>query len=102
MLNSRQRGYDRRWERARLHYLHDHPLCVQCDKLGKLSIATVVDHIKSHGGGADRALFWDVDNWQSLCKHCHDSYKQRLEKTGKTIGCDKHGTPLDAKHHWNQ
>ena len=32
--------------------------------------ATVVDHIVPHRG--DPKLFWDTDNWQALCKQCHD------------------------------
>ena len=32
--------------------------------------ATVVDHIIPHRG--DQKLFWDQNNWQALCKSCHD------------------------------
>jgi 5-methylcytosine-specific restriction protein A len=37
--------------------------------------AAVVDHITPHGG--DEALFWDRDNWQPLCKPCHDAKTAR-------------------------
>ena len=37
---------------------------------GKYTRATVVDHIIPHRG--DRILFWDQNNWQPLCKPCHD------------------------------
>ena len=47
---SGERGYDRRWQKARARY--------------------VVDHIRPHRG--DPILFWDESNWQSLCKACHD------------------------------
>lgn len=47
-----------------------HPLCVQCAKQGKYVRATVVDHIIPHRG--DQKLFWDQNNWQALCKSCHD------------------------------
>jgi 5-methylcytosine-specific restriction protein A len=33
-------------------------------------VAEVVDHIKPHKG--DMTLFWDENNWQSLCKMHHD------------------------------
>lgn len=95
-----QRGYDRRWQKVRDAWLRDHPLCVYCERFGKLSAATVVDHIIPHRG--DYKLFTDADNLQSLCKHCHDSHKQRLEKSGKVLGCDVQGNPIDEKHHWNQ
>lgn len=31
----------------------------------------MVDHITPHKG--DRGLFWDRNNWQALCKTCHDT-----------------------------
>jgi 5-methylcytosine-specific restriction protein A len=37
---------------------------------GRYRKATVVDHIIPHRG--DEKLFWDRDNWQALCKSCHD------------------------------
>ena len=64
------RGYDRKWREARANYLRMHPLCVRCMKYGKITPATVVDHIVPHRG--DQLLFWDSENWQSLCKACHD------------------------------
>lgn len=48
------------------------------------------------------SLFWDKTNWQALCKRCHDSYKQRLEKSGTVAGCDTSGMPLDPNHHWHR
>ena len=65
-----KRGYNRRWQKARKSYLEAHPLCVQCAKQGKYVRATVVDHIIPHRG--DQKLFWDQNNWQALCKSCHD------------------------------
>ncbi len=47
-------------------------------------------------------LFWSRKNWQPLCKHCHDSVKQRLEKSGRVAGCDASGRPLDPNHPWNR
>ena len=73
-----QRGYDARWQKARAWYLRRNPLCVECQKEGRLMPATVVDHIKPHKG--NYYLFWDASNWQSLCKACHD------RKTAKEDG----------------
>lgn len=68
---SAERGYGGRWQKARATYLRHHPLCVACEAAGRLVAATVVDHITPHKG--DQALFWDSDNnWQALCKRCHD------------------------------
>ena len=64
------RGYDYRWQKARAAFLRAHPLCRSCQSAGRIESATVVDHIKPHRG--NDALFWDHDNWQALCKACHD------------------------------
>lgn len=64
------RGYGRKWRKARLDWLARHPLCVRCKAAGIITGASVVDHITPHRG--DMVLFWDADNWQSLCKVCHD------------------------------
>ncbi len=59
-----------RWRTARSRFLKANPLCVRCKDNGTITPATVVDHIKPHRG--DKTLFWDENNWQSLCKSCHD------------------------------
>ena len=65
-----ERGYDAKWRRARKLFLQRHPLCANCLSQGVLTPATVVDHIVPHRG--DHRLFWDEQNWQPLCKACHD------------------------------
>lgn len=71
-----ERGYGGKWQRERERFLRHNPLCVYCQKEGRVTEATVVDHIVDHQG--DPALFWQQSNWQPLCKPCHDSVK-RLE-----------------------
>ena len=61
---STKRGYGHRWRKARRAYLYKHPFCVQCN-----TAANEVDHIIPHKG--DWMLFWDMENWQALCKSCH-------------------------------
>lgn len=88
-----ERGYDSKWAKARAFYLRKHPLCVYCQRAGRVVAANTVDHITPHklkdaidsGDEARiamaRELFWDsAGNWQSLCKPCHDSVKQAEEK----------------------
>ena len=65
-----KRGYGSRWQKRRKLYLKANPLCAECNRHGRLTAATVVDHIKPHRG--DDRLMWDEDNWQALCKKCHD------------------------------
>jgi len=64
-----------RWMKNRLIFLNRSPLCVDCQKAGKVQPATDVDHIIPHRG--DEALFWQVSNWQALCRSCHS------RKTGR-------------------
>lgn len=64
------RGYNRQWQKASKAFLNAHPLCEKCKAEGRYTKATVVDHIIPHRG--NRELFWNRDNWQALCKHCHD------------------------------
>ena len=67
--------YGAKWQRYRKAYLADHPLCAECDKAGRVTPATVVDHITPHCG--DVALFWEPANHQPMCKPCHDSKTAR-------------------------
>lgn len=67
------RGYDRRWDGRRRAYLEDHPTC---ERPGCGRPATVVDHrLPLREGGPD-----DESNYQALCKLCHDSWKQRIDR----------------------
>ncbi|WP_432443079.1 HNH endonuclease signature motif containing protein [Martelella lutilitoris] len=43
--------------------------------------AAEVDHIQPHRG--DRALFFSLGNLQTLCKFCHSTAKQRMERGGR-------------------
>lgn len=70
-----KRGYGSKWQRTSKSYLREHPLCVECLRQGKYTQATVTDNIVPHRG--DDKLFWDSNNWQALCKPCHD------RKTGR-------------------
>lgn len=65
-----QRGYGAEWREARKRYLERHPLCVKCREEGRFTPATVVDHVIPHRG--DKKLFWDENNWQSLCESHHN------------------------------
>ena len=68
--STKAKGYDSRWNKARVCFLKTHPLCVRCRAKGMITPATVVDHITPHRG--NQKLFWNEGNWQPLCKSCHD------------------------------
>jgi len=111
--SSSARGYTYRWQRSRDAYLREHPFCVMCSTADRPVAALIVDHIEAprlkdakESGDALRIkgawkLFWSQSNWQSLCKFCHDSTKQRMEKSGRVVGCTADGLPLDPNHPWN-
>lgn len=58
-----------RWRKARKAYLAAHPLCVACEKAGRTTLATTVDHVVPHRG--DERLMWDSGNWSAMCARCH-------------------------------
>lgn len=68
--SSAARGYGSAWRKARIVYLSLNPLCVGCLQNGISTSANVVDHVTPHRG--DAQLFWDQNNWQSLCASCHN------------------------------
>ncbi len=96
--SSAARGYGYRWQKARLRYLSEHPLCVMCMQAGRVTAATVVDHRIPHRG--DPVLFWDETNWQALCKTHHDSAAQKRDNQDREVGCGPDGLPLDDGHPW--
>ena len=73
-----KRGYNHRWQKARQTFLARSPLCIGCEAVGRITAATVVDHVVPHDG--DQAKFWDASHWQACCKWHHDSIKQMLER----------------------
>lgn len=77
--SARERGYDHEWRKARAEYLTMHPHCRMCAQSGLIRPATVVDHIIPHK--QDKRLFWSRANWQPLCAPCHNSVKQRQERS---------------------
>lgn len=69
------RGYDAQWRKFRKAWLDANPLCVECRKAGRDTLATDVDHIVPHRG--DMELFWQEGNHQSLCGRCHKAKSAR-------------------------
>jgi 5-methylcytosine-specific restriction enzyme A len=92
--------HTKRWQRMRSWQLTVEPHCRMCTRRGRAgSCATDVDHIKPHRGNAD--LFFDPENLQSLCKTCHSSIKQELERN-PLRGTLPNGRPASPHHWWNQ
>ena len=85
----------RRWKRLRRHQLMTEPLCRYCLRQGKVTPATVADHVVPHKGNIN--AFW-CNELQSLCAPCHDSTKRQQEVRGFASGCGFDGMPLDPNH----
>ncbi|MBE3637476.1 HNH endonuclease [Mangrovicoccus algicola] len=68
-----------RWQKLRWRVLADALFrCAYCGRSTHDTSQLVADHKRPHRG--DAALFWDRANLQCLCKRCHDSDKQRMER----------------------
>jgi len=87
------------WQARRRQQLQQHPLCCMCLAIGRVEVATVVDHVIPHRG--DRELFYH-GAVQSLCWSHHSKTKQQIESIGysKDIGID--GWPIDPNHPANR
>jgi 5-methylcytosine-specific restriction enzyme A len=84
-----------RWKRRRRLHLAQHPLCVMCERMGKVTPATVADHVEPHRG--DVMLFWH-GALQSLCTAHHSGTKAQQEKRGYATDIGTDGWPIDAGH----
>jgi 5-methylcytosine-specific restriction protein A len=90
------RWYNRAaWRKRQAHQLRLKPLCEQCEREGRLTPATVVDHVEPHKGDYNK---FRLGRLQSLCQSCHSSTKAIIEKRGydPAIGVD--GWPIDPRH----
>lgn len=87
----------------RARQLQTEPLCRFCKQQGRVTPATVADHVIPHKGDED--LFWNGE-LQSLCDQepwrCHSRRKQKIEALGYEPGCDQSGRPRDPAHPWNR
>ena len=84
----------RRLQEYRAQWFSLHPLCAECDKNGKVRLATQLDHIVAlDNGGTD---FDQPGNRQGLCDDCHEVKTARDlgHRSRRAIGLD--GFPIDG------
>ncbi|TZG26495.1 hypothetical protein [Sphingomonas montanisoli] len=79
--SARERGYDSRWSKAAASDRRDNPLCAYCELEGRITAATLTDHLYPHRLFA--GVFWLKHWWVSSCGPCHSGFKQALERRGK-------------------
>ena len=85
---------NRAWRTRRAELLMVEPLCRYCARQGRVTAATVADHVVPHRGDLD--LFGG--ELQPLCAACHSSAKQREENGGYSGAVDLDGYPIDPAH----
>ena len=74
MRELRRKAYNNTaWRKLREVYIHEHPLCEECLKKGKVTSAEDIHHKRSpfQKGEINYALLMDKDNLMSVCKECH-------------------------------
>jgi 5-methylcytosine-specific restriction protein A len=79
-----ERGYDAAWRKLRAAFLLEHPLC-ECDECrsgeGRVTVATVVDHIKPIATHPELRLVWS--NLRAMSKPHHDAHTARTRGWGR-------------------
>jgi hypothetical protein len=79
--NANARGYcSARWRRFRALQLQRQPLCVACEKEGRITMATDVDHIRPVTGPDDES-FLRFSAVQSFCAAHHSQKTAREDST---------------------
>jgi 5-methylcytosine-specific restriction protein A len=70
----------KRWQDLRIKvFLRDGFTCqCGCGHMEGNTSLLVADHIKPHRGS--EAMFWNIENIQTLSKSCHDTKKQAEEQ----------------------
>lgn len=82
-------GYDtdfyrrKAWRNLRKAKLFENPLCEECERNGKVTSASVVDHIVPRI--QDSSLEYEWSNLQSLCHPCHNSKSSTEGRGGRNL-----------------
>lgn len=89
---------------VRAKQLAKQPLCENCLRYGRITPATVCDHVDPASKLNAETFF--AGPFQSLCDaepwRCHSSAKQSEERLGHVKGSTEDGRPIDANHPWNR
>lgn len=61
------------WRKLRAAFLREHPLCMDCEKRGRVTPASVVDHIDGNAHNNEPG------NLAALCASCHSRKTARQD-----------------------
>ena len=86
------------WKERRHHQLQIEPLCAICEVEGRVTGATIADHIEPHKGNWNA---FRTGPLRSLCKPCHDSL-QGIKAKGYRSDVGDDGMPTDPAHPFNR
>jgi 5-methylcytosine-specific restriction protein A len=76
---STERGYGWDYQKARKRLLQDEPLCRECLKNGRVTVARIADHVIPLAQGGSRS----ANNLQPLCAPCHRAKTLSEAQAGK-------------------
>ena len=68
--------YGSEWRRIRDRYIKSHPICEECERVGRLTTASKVHHIKPLSVGGTN----DQYNLMALCHSCHMKLHGEIKK----------------------
>lgn len=78
-VTATKRVTGRKLQTMRAKLFTSNPLCVECERQGRVTLATQRDHIKPLAEGGQ-----DVDdNVQGLCAACHDAKSKEESNRGR-------------------
>lgn len=81
-----------RWQRVRQAQLEREPLCKWCAEDGRVTEATVCDHVDGHPDGETEEKFW-AGPFQSLCRAHHDGPARRRDNGRPVLRIGADGWP---------
>ena len=64
-----------RWRSLRASFLRSHPLCMDCESAGRVTVAQHVHHVEPRKTRPDLAYKWT--NLAALCQPCHNAREER-------------------------
>ena len=89
-----------RWRRTRSAQLAAEPLCRACTKAGRITAATVCNHVRPDLKATEAGFF--AGPFSSLCADCHDRGEQKAESAGYSATAGDDGWPTDRRHPVNR
>ena len=84
------------WRCTRADQLAREPLCRACAQAGRITAATVCNHLIPEQK-LSPATFFDGP-FSSSCAPCHDSGEQKAESAGYSAAAGADGWPTDPRH----